>query len=253
MFKTLAAVRTTLAVSGLVLASSVHAINITLPTTNIDAEAVFSFSSDAVDLFGLTGTSVSALGNTKVEGSSGWNFMMPVTEVTLNASIFPLGLSPVAGEASGSGLLIQKTTGSYVGTLALANFTLDFKRNVMVADFTSRNGTLTQFDLFSFSVKEGLHVSTNGGLSMAMTLEEMTLTAGAQAQFISALKLKNFESIALPGLNFGSLNIAISPGLRFDVSDKPLSVASVPELSTWAMLAAGMFGIAFVARRKLAA
>ena len=253
MFKTLAAIRTTLAVSGLVLASaSANAINITLPTTNLDAEAVFSFSNDAVDLFGLTGTSVSALGNTKAEGSSGWSFMMPVTEVTLNASIFPLGLSPVAGEASGSGLLIQKTTGSYVGSLALSNFTLDFKRNVMLADFTSRSGTVAQFDLFSFQVKEGLHVSTNGGLSMAKNLEDMTLTTGAQAQFISALKLKSFESIALPGLNFGSLDIAISPSLRFGVSDKPL-VAAVPELSTWAMLAAGMFGIAFVSRRKLAA
>ncbi len=249
MFKTLAVVRTTLAVSGLVLASSsVHAINITMPTTNLDAEAVFSFSEEASSLFQMVGVSASALGTTKAEGTSGWSFMMPVTEVTLNASIFPLGLSPVAGEASGAGLLIQKGTNQ----LSLANFTLDFSRNVMLADISSRNGNMAQIDLFSFNVKQGLHLSTSGGLSMAMTLENMTMSAAAQTQFIWGLRLNAIERLALPGTDFGSLSIDISPGLRFNVSDKPL-VAAVPELSTWAMLAAGMFGMAFVSRRKLRA
>lgn len=246
---TLAAVRTTLAISGLVLASSsAQAIAITLPTTNLDAEAVFAFSDDAVSLFQLTGVSASALGNTKLDGSDGWSFMMPVTEVTLNASVFPFGLSPVAGEASGSGLMIQKGK----NLLSLANFTLDFKRNVMLADIASRNGTLMQQDLFAFKVTEGLHLSTNGGLSMAMTLDEMTLTSGAQEQFISGLKLKYFERMALPGLNFGSLDIDIAPGLRFDVSSKPL-VSAVPEASGLGMLAAGMLAIGAITRRRMKA
>lgn len=246
MSKSLSAVRSAFAIFGLALAAtSAQAIAITLPTTKLDAEAVFSFSDDAVSLFQLTGVSASALGNTKADGSDGWSFVMPVTEVTLNASIFPFKLTPVAGEASGSGLLIQKGT----NFLSLANFTLDFKRNVMLADIASRTGTVMQYDLFSFKVTEGLHVSTNGGLSMAMTLNEMTLTAGAQNQFISGLKLKYFERMALPGLNFGSLDIDIAPGLRFNVSDKPL-VAAVPEPSSWTMLAVGMLAIAAISRRR---
>lgn len=249
MHKMLTFARSVLAVAGLVVASSsAQAIAITLPTTRLDAEAVFSFSDDAVSLFQLTGVSASALGNTKAEGSDGWSFTMPVTEVTLNASIFPFKLSPVAGEASGSGLLIQKGANA----LSLANFTLDFKRNVMLADITSRIGTVMQYDLFSFKVTEGLHVSTSGGLSMAMTLDEMTLTTGAQAQFISGLKLKYFERMALPGLNFGSLNIDIAPGLRFNVSDKPLVVA-VPEASSLGMLVAGMLAIGVISRRRMKA
>lgn len=249
MSRTLAVVRTTLAISGLVLASSsAQAIAITLPTTNLDAEAVFAFSDDAVSLFQLTGVSASALGNTKVDGSDGWSFMMPVTEVTLNASVFPFRLSPVAGEASGSGLMIQKRN----NLLSLANFTLDFKRNVMLADIASRNGTLMQHDLFSFKVTEGLHLSTNGGLSMAMTLDEMTLTSSAQAQFISGLRLNQIERMALPGLNFGSLDIDIAPGLRFNVSSKPL-VSAVPEASSLGMLVAGMLAIGAIMRRRMRA
>lgn len=248
MHKMLDMARTAVAVTGLiVVSSSAQAINITLPTTNVDAEAVYSFSEDAVSLFQLVGVSVSALGNTQPTGGDGWSFMMPITEVTLKASLFPIGLSPVAGEASGSGLLIQKGTNQ----LSLANFTLDFSRNVMLADISSRNGNVSQFDLFSFTVKDDLHLSTSGGLSMAMSLENMTLTSGAQTEFIRGLRLNAIERMALPGLNVGSLDIDISPGLRFNVSDKPL-MAPVPELSTWMMLAAGMFGIAFVSRRKLA-
>lgn len=248
MNKTMAIARTALAVSGLIVASSsAQAINITLPTTNVDAQAVYSFSEDATSLFQMVGVSVSALGNTRAAGGDGWSFMMPVTEVTLNASIFPIGLSPVAGEASGSGLLIQKGSNQ----LSLANFTLDFSRNVMLADISSRNGSFTQIDLFDFSVKDQLHLSMNGGLSMAMSLENLTLTSGAQTQFIWGLRLNTFERMALPGLNMGSLAIDISPGLRFNVSDKPL-IAAVPESSTWLMLASGMLGIAFVARRKMA-
>lgn len=248
MNKTMAIARTALAVSGLIVASSsAQAITITLPTTNVDAQAVYSFSEDATSLFQMVGVSVSALGNTRAAGGDGWSFMMPVTEVTLNASIFPIGLSPVAGEASGSGLLIQKGSNQ----LSLANFTLDFSRNVMLADISSRNGSFTQIDLFDFSVKDKLHLSMNGGLSMAMSLENLTLTSGAQTQFIWGLRLNTFERMALPGLNMGSLAIDISPGLRFNVSDKPL-IAAVPESSTWLMLASGMLGIAFVARRKMA-
>ncbi|MFN3617524.1 MAG: PEP-CTERM sorting domain-containing protein [Aquabacterium sp.] len=226
-------------------AGAAQAITMTLPTTLIDAEATFNFSETASTLMGNMGVSVSALGNT-VQGANGWSFMMPVTEVTLKASIFPMGLTPLAGEAIGSSLLIQGRKGA----LALSNFEMDFTRNIMKADLTTAAGTIKSSDIFSFNVAKGLHVSTTGGLSMDMSLTNMTLTSGAQDAFISALKLPSFMTATLPLLDFGTLDVEISPSLRFGVSAKPF-VTAVPEASSVAMLALGLVGIALVSRRKL--
>lgn len=247
MANTFSQIRTALAGIGFALAgSAAQAINITLPTTNIDAEAVFSFGEDAANAMSVVGLSVSALGNTRAIAGSDWQFMMPVTEVSLNMSLLPLKLSPISGEASGSGLLIGRTAGS----LALSNFSLDFKRNVMMADLSTSRGVMAQYDVFNFGVSEGLHLSTSGGLSMAMNLNNMMLTDGAQLQFASALRLNKIERALLPQLNFGSLQIDIAPSLRFDVSAKPY-VASVPEVPTLVMMVFGMLGMAFLSRRRM--
>jgi len=218
----------------------------TLPTTNVDAEATYTFDADTASLMELMGISARALGNTRPVSGSNWQFMMPVTQVTLDASIFPVGLTPVSGFASGSGLLIK----SEGGALTLANFGLDFKRNVLTADLGTSAGITKSFDVYSFTVDKGLHVSTSGGLSMAMNLSHMTLTGAAQAQFASALQLDELATSALPTLNFGTLDVAISPVLRFGVSDRPL-VASIPEPPRFATLGLGLLGLAFVARRRL--
>lgn len=223
-----------------------QALNLTIPTTLIDAEAVFSFNTKTSNVMGRMGLDVSALGNTRQLSGQGWNFMMPVTQVTLNASIFPLGLNPVSGFASGSGLLIKSETGA----LSLANFGLDFKRNVLTADLATAQGTQKAFDVFAFNVSENLHLSTNGGLSMKMNLADMMLTSGAQKQFASALELEAYAVAVLPMLNFGSLSVDISPMLRLGVSDKALT-APVPELPPLAMLTLGLGGIVLISRRRL--
>ena len=239
----------TLAASSIALGmGSAQAITLTLPTTLIDAEATFNFSETSSTLMTNMGVSVSALGNT-VASADGWSFMMPVTQVTLNQTLLPFATTPVAGEATGSALLIQNSKGA----LALSNFELDFKRNVLMADLTTAAGTTKSFYVYSFTVDKDLHVSTAGGLSLDMSLMNMTLTSGAQGQFMTALKLPSFLSAALPLLDFGTLDIAISPSLRFGVSDKPFmaNVTAVPELSSSVMLGLGLAGIAFVSRRKL--
>ncbi len=222
------------------------AIPLTIPTTYLDAEATYTFDADTASLMYLMGVSVHALGNTQAVKGSDWQFMMPVTQVTLNASILPLGLTPVSGFATGSGLMIQSETGA----LTLANFGLDFKRNVLTADLGTSAGISKAFDVYSFTVDKGLHVSTSGGLSMAMNLSHMTLTSGAQAQFATALQLDELAVSVLPMLNFGTLDVNISPALRFGVSDKSL-VAAIPEPPRFATLGLGLLGLAFVARRRL--
>ena len=227
-------------------AAGASAIPLTIPTTLLDAESTYTFDADTADLMRLMGISVSALGNTQAMSGNPWQFMMPVTQVTLNASILPLGLTPVSGFASGSGLMIKSETGA----LTLANFGLDFKRNVLTADLGTSAGISKAFDVYSFTVDQGLHLSTTGGLSMAMNLSHMTLTSGAQAQFASALQLDELAVSVLPVLNFGTLDVNISPALRFGLSDKPL-VAAIPEPPRFATLGLGLLGLAFVARRRL--
>ncbi len=227
-------------------AAGASAIPLTIPTTYLDAESIYTFDADTASLMDSMGISARALGNTQAVSGSNWQFMMPVTQVTLNASILPLGLTPVSGFATGSGLLIKSETGA----LTLANFGLDFKRNVLTADLGTSAGITKTFDVYSFTVDKGLHVSTSGGLSMAMNLSHMTLTSGAQAQFATALQLDELAVSVLPMLNFGTLDVNISPALRFGLSDKSL-VAAIPEPPRFATLGLGLLGLAFVARRRL--
>lgn len=229
-------------------ASAAMALPITLPTSFIDAEATFRFNADAADLMSSMGIGVSALGNTVDDGSH-WNFMMPVTQVSLNVSLFPASIKPISGAASGSGLLIHGEGGA----LSLANFGLDFKRNVLTADLGTIDGKITKtFDVFNFKVTEDLHVSTKGGLSMKMQLDEMMLTQQAQSAFTWSLALDELAQSALPYLNFGSLSVDINPSLRFGVSSKPL-VSPVPEASGLGMLVAGMLAIGAITRRRMRA
>lgn len=227
-------------------AAGASAIPLTIPTTYLDAEAIYTFDADTASLMDSMGVSVRALGNSQSVSGSNWQFMMPVTQVTLDASIWPLGLTPVSGFATGSGLLIKSETGA----LTLANFGLDFKRNVLTADLGTSTGIRKAFDVYSFTVDQGLHLSTSGGLSMAMNLSHMSLTSGARAQFASALQLDEMAASVLPVLNFGTLDVNISPALRFGLSDKPL-VAAIPEPPRFATLGLGLLGLAFVARRRL--
>lgn len=229
------------------LSTSASAITMTLPTTNLDAKSVFSFNSDVQDLMTNMGMYVTGLGNSKQTSPTAWSFNMPVTEVALSLNLLPLSLSPVSGKASGSALGIY----SEEGGLQLANFSLDFKRNVLSADLITAAGTSKNFDVYNFNVAQGLHVSTTGGLSMQMSLTQMHLTKGAQTAFAQALVLQDFAVAVLGDLDFGRLDINISPGLRFNISDKAYTSTMVPEIPSVGMLALGLFGIAIAARRKL--
>lgn len=227
-----------------VWALGAQAIPVTMPTTNLDAEAIYTFQQDTASLMEGMGISAHALGNTRAVNGSAWQFMMPVTQVTLDVGLF--SLKPDSGFASGSGLLIR----SEWGALTLANFGLDFKRNVLTADLGTAAGITKTFDVYSFTVDQGLHLSTTGGLSMAMNLSHMTLTSGAQTAFANALQLEEYAVAVLPLMDFGTLDVNISPALRFGVSDQAL-VAAIPEPPRFATLGLGLLGLAFVARRRL--
>jgi len=235
---------------GFVMASAsttASAITMTLPTTNLDANAKFSFNSAVQDIMWNMGIVTSALGNSTQSNPDVWSFDMPITEVALSMNLLPLSLTPVSGKATGSALQIY----SEEGGLQLANFSLDFSRNVLKADLITTGGTRKNFDVYNFNVEKNLHVSTTGGLSMDMSLTQMKLTTGAQGAFTQALALPGFAVAILGNLDFGRLDISISPSLRFGVSDKAYVSSMVPELPSYGMFALGLLGLAATARRKM--
>ncbi len=223
----------------------------TLPTAALDADAVFSFSSQAVTAMKLLGVSASGLGNASAVAGNAWAFNMPVTQVTVAANLLPLSLSPVSGKATGSALGIYGPDGS----LVLANFALDFQRNMLKADLITSAGTTQAMDLYSFHVANGLSLSTAGGLSMKMSMDQMVMTATARASFIEALQLPDFTDAVMAKIDFGTMSVNISPSLRLGLSDKPFTLApvAVPEAPSVALMALGMAGLAWVSRRRRAA
>ena len=233
----------------LAAASSANALELTLPTSLLNANAVYSFSSTSATVMGRMGIGVSALGDATSVNGSAWTFNMPVTQVSVDASILPLALTPVSGQAKGAGLLIQDDTGA----LALSNFGLDFTHDVLTADLTTASGTSKAFDVFSFTVAQGLTISDSNGLSLNMNLTNMTLTSGAQSAFANALNLPSFAVAVLGNLNFGSLAVDISPSLRMGVSGNALVVGAVPEAPSPYMFALGLLGMTVVSRRRTSA
>jgi hypothetical protein len=222
----------------------------TLPTAALDADAVFSFSSQAATAMKLLGVSASGLGNASAVAGNAWAFNMPVTQVTVAANLLPLSLTPVSGKATGSALGINGPDGS----LVLANFALDFQRNMLKADLITSAGTTKAMDLYSFHVANGLSLSTAGGLSMKMSMDQMFMTATARASFIDALQLPDFTDGVMAKIDFGTMSVNISPGLRLGLSDKAftMTASAVPEAPSVALMALGIAGLTWVSRRRSA-
>jgi hypothetical protein len=222
----------------------------TLPTSALDADAVFSFSSQAITAMKLLDVSASGLGNASAVAGNAWSFNMPVTQVTVSANLLPLSLTPVSGKATGSALGINGPDGS----LVLANFALDFQRNMLKADMITSAGTTKAMDLYSFHVAKDLSLSTAGGLSMKMSMDQMYMTATARASFIDALQLPDFTDAVMAKIDFGTMSVDIAPSLRLGLSDKAFLMApvAVPEAPSMALMLLGLGGLACVSRRRRA-
>ncbi len=235
--------------SGLMVASApaqATGLQMTIPTAALDANSVFTFSSGVTTLMDRLSIDVGAKGNAKALSSDTLAFAMPVTEITASLGLLPPSITPISGKATGSALSFASESGGFT----LGNFSLDFKRNILQADFISASGTTKAMDVFSFHVADGLKISMTGGLSMNMKLDQMTMTSGASSLFAGSLGLSTFANV-LPTMDFGTLSFSISPSLRSPVSTQAYFGATpVPETSSLAMLGLGLIGLAAVSRRR---
>lgn len=246
------------AVSGLLLVAGMAvgatASALALNTTALKANSTLQFSDEAFAALQGANVSFSALGNASAGGGKIIDdvlvpsFNLPVTEADVSIG-WNLKISPNSGEAVGSALLVKRG----LNQMALANFNIDYKSEQVFADVIIK-GVTTNMAIYSFDPQTDLKIGLSGlSLTMNQTLGNLQLTTQAQDTFASALKLSAPLKSALSGLNFGTITIDIATSLRKPVSDTPFTAAMmVPEPSTYALMALGLFGIAAVSRRKQA-
>lgn len=233
---------TALMLGGLVMVGSASAATVTLNTAGKKATATLVLSADAKTKASQAGVSFGAGGN--ATGSTATSFVLPITKSVVNVGW--TSVTPVSGEAIGSALLASKGTKS----LALANFKIDYATDKISGDFIS-NGQTSSIELFSFKEQTPRTIKLSGlSLTMNQTLNNLKLTSNATSSLTSALGSSGAMS-SLAAADFGTLTIDVSTLSRKAVSTKPYTASMmVPEASTYAMMALGLAGIGFVARRK---
>lgn len=241
------------AIASLTLSTSASAL--TLDTTALAANSVFALSQDAMDAMTLANTSISALGiassatGTKSAGGGLLpSFNLPVTKVDVSIGLPPFSplVSPNWGDATGSALAIKRGSNSVI----LANFVIDYSKDLVLADITANGVTTKGSSLYSFTAT-GLNIGLNGlTLNMHQQLSNLMFTDSALATFTSGLSLSKIMSSSLKTVDFGTITIDINGALRSPVNATPFT-AAVPEAPPALMLGLGLCGIALVARRKM--
>jgi hypothetical protein len=236
------------AVTTLAMSTSAHAL--TLDTTFLQANSVFSLSQEALDAMSAASTNMSALGNASAATSTTAAFNLPVTKVDVSLGLPPFSplVTPNWGDATGSALSITRGSRSVV----LANFVIDYSKDLVLADITANGVTTKNTSLYSFTATD-LKIGLNGlTLNMHQQLSNLVFTDTALASFTSGLNLSKALVTPLKTLDFGTITIDINGALRSPINATPYT-AAVPEAPPAAMLGLGLCGIALVARRKMKA
>ncbi|MBU0917106.1 hypothetical protein [Aquabacterium parvum] len=224
--------RATAAAVALFAVSAAHA-DLTIPFAWTESNSVQTFTQDNLDSFDLVHLSVVAKGNASakgepVNGGSGsvnyQSYSFPITKIVIGSN-----LSIKSGQAAGSALYFDRTdddTGLVYG-LTLANFTIDYAAQKVLADITPKGGTTaTQQHLYTFEVDTKLALKYKFPLTVTghEVLKNLRLSQGAQDALNSALLLPEIAQDALK-FDYGTLTQDVSTNLRKKSISSALYVA----------------------------
>ena len=210
-------------VAALLAAACSSANALTIPTNALEANSVQVFSKSALNSYKLFGISIKPLGNATAVAGTTDSFNLPVTSITVGLSG---GIQIQKGDAKGSALEISRVdpeTGDKKG-LTVANFTIDYLKQQVLADTTPIGGTTkSQAPLYSFEMLSPLSVKYQFPLTITAKEQLGNLRIIDVEGTVDALGIDpDLGAAVIPAIDFGVINIDI--GVKFrskPVSTKP--------------------------------
>ena len=219
---TFATVRS-VSIAAAVALSAFSAQALTIPTNSLQADSFQVFSDAALESYALFDVGIKALGNaTPVAGTTN-TFSLPVTSISIALSG---GIKIENGKATGSALEISRLdakTGNKRG-LTIANFTIDFAKNQVLADTTVIGGaTQPQAPVYNFTKTQELALKYKFPLSISLKEQLGDLRLVDVNGTADALGIpRALADIVIPKIDFGVINIDIGVAFRSKpVSTKP--------------------------------
>lgn len=219
---TFATVRS-VSIAAAVALSAFSAQALTIPTNSLQADSFQVFSDAALESYALFDVGIKALGNaTPVAGTTN-TFSLPVTSISIALSG---GIKIENGKATGSALELSRLdakTGNKRG-LTIANFTIDFAKNQVLADTTVIGGaTQPQAPVYNFTKTQELALKYKFPLSISLKEQLGDLRLVDVNGTADALGIpRALANIVIPEIDFGVINIDIGVAFRSKpVSTKP--------------------------------
>ena len=218
---TFATVRS-VSIAAAVALSAFSAQALTIPTNSLKAESVQVFSEAALQSYQVFGVTVTPLGNaTKLSENS---FNLPVTSIDIGLTG---GIKVESGKAVGSALEISRInsfTGKKMG-FVVANFTIDFNKNQVLADTSDLTTKVTQKQapLYNFVKTQELAFKYKFPLSISLKEQLGDLRVADVYGTVDSLGIDPaLGDIVIPTIDFGVINIDIGVAFRSKpVSTKP--------------------------------
>ncbi|HEX5371119.1 MAG TPA: hypothetical protein VFW84_00135 [Aquabacterium sp.] len=214
---------------GLAAASSASAL--TLDTSGLKANATFAFSTQAFGSATAAGVTIAAAGNTTqgantAEGNP--TFIMPVTKATVSIG-WDLKIKTQSGESLGSALRLE--TPALGGVGALANFTIDYTKNIVYCDIIDAymGTTAPKVALYTGKMVGAEVISLKGlVLNQNSTLGNLIFTADAAQKVGDVLLIDEVLRASLATIDWGTINAVVTSYKRPNkISNKAFTLADM--------------------------
>ena len=195
-------------------------LSLNLPVNFLQADAVQAFSTTALKSFKAVDITVSPRGNAFAVPDVVGAYDLPVTSIQLQF------IKVSGGSSIGSALQFDRVDDDDVAhRLTLANFTINFNTNQVLADATPMGGpTAAKTPIFNFNNAVPLGFKYQFPLTITghQVLDKLFLTPEAKTAFTNGLNLPVFTKPILDSTDFGTITIDLAVKFRSQpVSSKP--------------------------------